>query len=83
MTATTTAPELKEKTCTVCKESWPADREFFGFDRYSSDRLTHTCSACLNGSQSSHAAYGAQTKELSSLLAAFTQKPNHTTPTHN
>ena len=78
MTATAIAPELKEKTCTACNESWPADKEFFGYDRYSTDHLTSTCHACRSWSQKSRAAYGSQTKELSSLFAAFTQKTERT-----
>lgn len=78
MTATAIAAELEEKTCTACNESWPADKEFFSYDRSSEDRLSSTCHACRSWTQKSRAAYGAQTKDLTSLFTAFTQKQEHT-----
>lgn len=78
MTTTAIAPELKEKTCTACKESWPADREFFDFAPCNQDQLSDKCLACCSWSQKSRAAYGARTQQLSVLLSAFTQKTERT-----
>jgi hypothetical protein len=35
---------MKEKTCYRCKESWPADEEFY--NRLSDGRLHSYCRAC-------------------------------------
>jgi hypothetical protein len=36
-----------EKTCLSCRESWPADEEFFRPDNASEDRLSTCCIACI------------------------------------
>ncbi len=48
-TITAIAPELREKVCTSCDESWPADSEFFFSG--GRGRLMSECKACYNGSR--------------------------------
>lgn len=74
MSATATTPEIQEKTCTACGESWPADREFFDFAPRNPDRLSNKCLACCRWRQTRSNRYGDATKELSLLLANFVQK---------
>ena len=35
-----------EKTCSTCREAWPADVEFFFRDKRSADGLRRVCKAC-------------------------------------
>jgi hypothetical protein len=42
------AHEQPEKSCSRCKESYPADRELFYRDRRSPDGLRSTCKACYS-----------------------------------
>ncbi len=48
MSATAIAPEVQEKTCTACGESWPADREFFYSGGNTKDGLMYECKACYD-----------------------------------
>lgn len=65
---TANAPELKEKVCTSCDESWPADAEFFF--SCGRGRLMSECKACYNGSRRppKQNESGGLTRMLQSLL---------------
>lgn len=41
-------PDALEKICTKCKESLPADTEFFYADKRSADGLRGTCKVCYS-----------------------------------
>lgn len=38
-----------EKTCSTCREAFPADAEFFFRDKRSADGLRSVCKACYYG----------------------------------
>lgn len=79
MTATAIAPELKEKTCTACNESWPADKEFFFPGGKTKDGLMSKCKACYESKRRFRPSFsGSLTAELQGLFTQIIQKTEHT-----
>lgn len=73
----TTETIQKEKTCTHCGESWPADREFFTADRTKEDGLYGQCKACRADYYCKPRNFGRLTHNLCSVFTALTTKQEH------
>lgn len=74
MAITAIAPELNEKVCTSCDESWPADAEFFFSG--GRGRLMSECKACYNSSRRPPKQHdsGALTRMLQAIYATHAAK---------
>lgn len=80
MSVTAIATELREKPCKTCKESWPADLEFFYSDGKTKDGLMSECKSCYNGwrrKPKQPVMSEFLTLELKSLFTKLIQKPEH------
>ena len=64
----------KEKTCTRCSESWPADAEFFATDRTKEDGLHDQCKACRVDCYYNRRNFGQLTKNLCGVFTALVTK---------
>lgn len=64
----------KEKTCTRCGESWPADTEFFTTNRTQPDGLSERCKACIGDCYYNRRNFGQLTKNLCGVFTALVTK---------